>query len=153
MKLSERFKNISFFTQMVCISVLSVDCHEKCGNAADILDNHVSLTIYLLSFTKMICLRLRLTKIHDNCFKARSSWTSVTDSSYIYINGKLYYTKRLKSIYYLKSFTGCFIVAGYVLNPVFQPRENASNLPLLTFCTFINVSYTMYISLYFLQRV
>lgn len=45
------------------------------------------------------------------------------------------------------------IIAQVILNPVFQPRENASNLPLQTFCTFVNLSSIKYISLYFIESV
>lgn len=45
------------------------------------------------------------------------------------------------------------IVVQYIFNPVYQPRDNASNSPVQTSCTFINLSSARYISVYFGESV
>lgn len=130
---------------------LLLELYKRCGNGADILDYCVMLIVFLLSFTKLICLRFHLLRVYNNCSHAWDNWVNITDNNFKDI--MISHAKTGKMVFQLQMVIAYMILSQYILNPVYQPRQNASNLSMQTVCTFMNLSSPGYFSVYFLESV
>lgn len=63
------------------------------------------------------------------------------------------HAKKGRRVFYVQMVIAYLILCQYTLNPVYQPRQNASNLPMQTVCTFMNLSRPAYLSVYFLESL
>lgn len=99
----------------------------------------------------MICLRLYSVRVYNNFSKARDNWMNIADKNCIKI--MINYAKIGKKLYYIQMPIACFVIIQYILFPVLQPRENVSNLPVRTICTFNNLGTTRHILVYFIESV
>lgn len=147
---SNHFLNIFLFAQVAILLTLAVESYRKCTSAVNILDNYEVAMIYLVSLTKMVYLRLHLTKVNNVYSKAKNDLSvAIGNSIHVMKN----HATELKAFQYTESLIGCLSVVQRVLSPLFRATEYTSNMPFRTSCIFINISSINYIFLYLLQSV
>lgn len=61
------------------------ELYRQCGNPADVLEYYAILNGYLLSFIKLVCLRLHLKRVLHIYSQAWNDWLNITDSNFTYI--------------------------------------------------------------------
>ncbi|OXU25856.1 hypothetical protein TSAR_010087 [Trichomalopsis sarcophagae] len=145
------FYLVATISQIFIATLVSEEIYGTCGTPADLLDYYAFFVCFIMSFIKLLCMRLHFIKMYRNCLYAQKNWTKVVDTNVLKIMQR--YANVAKKFYHVQMFAAICVVSLYVVNPFILPRTDASNLPIQTVCSFRNLTDWEYVIVYVVQSM